>query len=243
MIKNYIILLMVFLSGCGLKKQSIVFERQNINSSEMIIDKIKLKTVDANRLLLNAKIKLNDNNTSKINANIRIIKDSLIWISVKAGLGIEVFRTIITPDSVRYINHISKQYFIKPIHEIYKLIKMDITYYDLQDILFSNHRFDDETYNTIYQEYIVLESENARYFVNSHGFYVEKIEIIDNQKNRMFLEYDKFKKFNNGFFPQKLFLDIKSNEFLTAEINYVKIKFNENFKTKFNVPKSYTEAY
>ena len=64
MIKNYIILLMVFLLGCGLKKKPIVFERQNINSSEMIIDKIKLKTVDANRLLLNAKIKLNDNNTS-----------------------------------------------------------------------------------------------------------------------------------------------------------------------------------
>ena len=124
MTKNYIILLMVFLSGCSLKKQSIIFERQNINSSEMIIDKIKLKTVDANRVLLNAKIKLNGNNTSKINANIRIIKDSLIWISVKAGLGIEIFRTIITPDSVRYINHINKQYFIKPIHEIYKLIKM-----------------------------------------------------------------------------------------------------------------------
>ena len=113
MIKNYVILLMVFLLGCGLKKKPIVFERQNINSSEMIIDKIKLKTVEANRLLLNAKIKLNDNNTSKINANIRIIKDSLIWISVKAGLGIEIFRTIITPDSIRYINHINKDYFIE----------------------------------------------------------------------------------------------------------------------------------
>ena len=106
MINRYIILLMVFLSGCILKKKSIFFERQNINSSEMIIDNIKLKSVEANTLLLNAKIKLNENKTSKINANIRAIKDSLIWISVRAGLGIEIFRTVITPDSVHYINHI-----------------------------------------------------------------------------------------------------------------------------------------
>ena len=47
-----------------------------------------------------------------LNANIRMQKDSVIWISATALLGIEAVRLLITPDSFKMINRlISEEYF------------------------------------------------------------------------------------------------------------------------------------
>ena len=42
------------------------------------------------------------------NAFIRMRKDSVLWVSVNALLGIEAFRVLITPDSVKVINKLDK---------------------------------------------------------------------------------------------------------------------------------------
>src|SRR5690349_20858234 len=39
-----------------------------------------------------------------VNANVRILKDSAIWISANAILGIEAMRVLVTKDSVKVLN-------------------------------------------------------------------------------------------------------------------------------------------
>src|SRR5688572_33166959 len=41
---------------------------------------------------------------------IRIKKDSVIWISMVPGLGIEAIRARITPDTIQIINRLQRQY-------------------------------------------------------------------------------------------------------------------------------------
>ena len=59
-----------------------------------------------------------DGEKNNFNINLRICRDSAIWVSVSPLLGIEVVRVLLTKDSVRFIDRINKQYKISG----YKLI-------------------------------------------------------------------------------------------------------------------------
>ena len=52
-----------------------------------------------------------DKENRSFNANLRICKDSAIWMSISPALGIEVARVLIDKDSVRFINRLNSTYF------------------------------------------------------------------------------------------------------------------------------------
>ena len=98
-------------------------------SEKELIKKINSHNISPEWTSISSKIKINkEDQETTINAQIRIKKDSAIWISVKAALGIEIFRTMITPDKIYYINRINKGYFIKHISQAEKLLKTNISY-------------------------------------------------------------------------------------------------------------------
>lgn len=70
-------------------------------------------------------------------ANIRISKDSAVWLSLSPALGIEVARALITEDSLRLLSKIPENKFgyISSITEIENWIHFDIDLADLQSIL------------------------------------------------------------------------------------------------------------
>ncbi len=51
-------------------------------------------------------------NSTDFKGQVRIRKDSLIWVSITPALGIEYFRMVITTDSVKYVNRFNKEYFV-----------------------------------------------------------------------------------------------------------------------------------
>jgi hypothetical protein len=73
-------------------------------------------------------------------ASIRMKKDSAIWISISPALGIEVFRILITPDSLKYLSKIpeNKFYYIGTSASLSELAKIDLDFDMLQDILMGN---------------------------------------------------------------------------------------------------------
>ena len=54
-----------------------------------------------------------------VTANVRIVHDEAIWISVTALMGIEVARVLITPDSVKIINRLQAEYIKKPLEYLH----------------------------------------------------------------------------------------------------------------------------
>ena len=234
--KNIFILIISILSfsSCDLLKKSNT-ENNLLNNSSLsekeLIKKINSKNISPEWTSLNSKIKINkEGRQTKINAQIRIKKDSVIWISVKAPLGIEVFRTMITPDSIYYMSRMNKTYFVKNISHIKEVVKADVSFIKLQEILFASPNI------------TVLNSDKENYEILKDIFRVFKIDLQETEDKKVSIRYSDYKVFSEIgglYFPEKIFIDIKSEEVFTAEINYTKIKFNKTSSISFIIPKSY----
>ena len=226
--------LVIILSSCNLFKKSNI-ENNLLNESSLLekelIKQINLTNISPDWTSLNSKIKVNkEGQEVTINAHIRIKRDSVIWISIKAPLGIEIFRTMITSDSIYYMNRMNKNYFIKHISHIREVVKADVSFIKLQEIIFASPNI------------TVLNSNKENYEILKDIFRVYKMELQEEEDKKVSIRYSDYKVFSELgglYFPEKIFIDIKSEEGFTAEINYTKIKFNKTSSISFKIPKSY----
>lgn len=88
-------------------------------------------------------------NSESFRGNIRILKDSIIWISVRS-LNIEGARLFITPDSIMFINRIDNNYFVGDISSLRQVFNVDLDYKALQGLLtnsFFYYRVNNENEN------------------------------------------------------------------------------------------------
>ena len=228
------LLSVIILSSCNLFKKSNI-ENNLLNDSSLLekelIKKINSQNISPDWTSLNSKIKVNkEGQEVTINAHIRIKKDSIIWISIKAPLGIEIFRTMITSDSVYYMNRMNKNYFIKHISHIREVVKADVSFIKLQEIIFASPNIK------------ALNSDKENYEILKDIFRVYKMELQEEEDKKVSIRYSDYKVFSDIgglYFPEKIFIDVKSEEVFTAEINYTKIKFNKTSSISFKIPKSY----
>ncbi|HNY02378.1 MAG TPA: DUF4292 domain-containing protein [Bacteroidales bacterium] len=72
------------------------------------------------------------------NGQIRIRKDSLIWISLTPLLGIEAIRLMISQDSVKLMNRLNNTYFIGDYDYVNRFLNTNIDYDLLQAFLLGN---------------------------------------------------------------------------------------------------------
>ena len=115
----------MFASSCVTKNVTELSLSIPPKNAKELIAKVNSKNKSPEWLALKGKVRLlleKDNEVS-LGISIRVRKDSLIWASVTAPFGIELFRAVLTKDSVYYINRTSKTYFVKPIAHISKIIK------------------------------------------------------------------------------------------------------------------------
>ena len=239
--KRYIIVFFTItsLTSCNLLYWNTTSNTERLNeisfAENEIIEKTNSRNVSPDKTVLVSKIKINkEDQETTINAQIRIKKDSVIWISVKAPLGIEVFRIMITPDSIYYMNRINKEHFTKHISHIEELLKTNISFKKIQEILLASPKIES------------LNSEKEKYEINKDIFRVIKMELIETEHKRVSINYydhKVFSKLGGMYFPKKVFIEIKSQEVFKEsfyiEINYTKIDFNKDFSLSFTIPKSY----
>ncbi len=82
---------------------------ENFLLGKMATSEMKFETYSSKSAisLINEK-----NRKTELKAQIRIKKDSIIWISFSPLLGIEAARLVLTVDSIKFINRLDKTYFI-----------------------------------------------------------------------------------------------------------------------------------
>ena len=69
-----------------------------------------------------------DKKKNSVTGQIRMKKDSCIWITLSPALGIEMARLLITTDSVKFINRINKTYFTGDYNQVNTLLDANIDY-------------------------------------------------------------------------------------------------------------------
>ncbi len=88
---------------------------------------------------LKSKVDFNDGRTAmSFIANVRMRKDSLIWVSFTGPFGIEVIRAVIDKDSVRIWNKLSSERNTQPVSSLNRFLPFTPTFFDIQDFLLGN---------------------------------------------------------------------------------------------------------
>ena len=90
---------------------------------------------------------VNGGTPDSFSGNLRVCRDSLMWVSLRS-FNIEGFRVLISKDSVRVMNRLKNEYYAEDISALESFAKLDMSYTDLQSILFNEffrYPFDGDT--------------------------------------------------------------------------------------------------
>lgn len=183
------------------------------------------------------------------NAFVRIQKDSVIWISVIAALGIEAFRVYITPDSVKILNRLDKEIQYRTVGYIRDLIKLPVDFYVLQDIIVGNPVFLDSANVLMYKE-----TEGSISMSTADSFFKQlltmrkddfailhsKLDDVDATRNRTAdFTYNDYADVGGRLFSGNRKISVAEKTRLEIGLNIKQADFDKPLNFPFNIPKNY----
>ena len=244
--KLWIIALTLFLFACGSNKDVVTSTLEN-RSSKSIIKKVNQNHLDYSWFTakLNGKIEKNESNTT-VSINLRIRKDSVIWLSVSALLGIEVARIQITPDSLKLMNRINKTYWIGDFEDIESVYGIPANYKQLEGILVGQISLENQKMRSIVSEnkYLLFnkskkENPQSKAWIDSR-FLIDTYLLEDELEQSLTIRYLEYEKHTQRWVPLKLNLLLANTDQQTqANFTYSKVNINNPKKVNFNIPDSY----
>jgi Domain of unknown function (DUF4292) len=213
----------------------------------------KLKSNYINFKTFSAKIKVDyDDSKGKkqdVTANVRIIKDSAIWVSLTATfLNIEAFRVLINKDSVILLNKLDKEVQFRSLDFLQEVTQIPFDYYTLQDLLIGNPVFMDSNivaYKKTDRE--ILISTLGKYFkhlltLQPDNYLIQhsKLDDVDITRNRTaditYTDYEYKSGINFSTYRE---ITVSEKNKLDIKLNYKQYEFNKDLSVSFNIPKNY----
>lgn len=197
-----------------------------------------------------------NNKETGLRGNIRIIRDSATFVSLNAGLGIELVRAFLTNESIQVIDRINSEYDIMSYSQIRNLVGIDANYKFIENLLLNSFSFYDLVRLKEYDlytdnEHIVINEkasslikgfDEAKIYFRKQDLIVTKIELFDNTtKHFASINYSLFGSFDKGItIPQeiKIFVN-RGGETIDLVIKYLKAEINSIKDLNFVVPSRY----
>jgi len=266
MIMNRIILFVaisLLLVGCSSSKKinraPLTENNASLITRQMNDNALSFNTFKAK---FSVHVKMNDSEMD-LHGQVRMKNDSIIWMNLtKAGL--EVYRFMITKDSVFVINRIGKQYAIDPVSSLSKIINSRIDFSILQGLFTGNDFYGYNTENfsssvdqrlyrlsAINREKVITEEVTAEgavsipshtLWLNPETFRIEKSEIRDASEGldrTLTVKYDNFKKENEVLIPHIIDVDLSGEVGFNMHIELTKVSVDESLNFPFSVSSKY----
>lgn len=190
-----------------------------------------------------------DGKDNEFNAYIHIKKDSMIWLSINLGLGIEAFRVLITPDSVKILDKLKKVARLRSVSYLQEEIHLPIDFRTLQDLLMGNPIYLDSSNILFYkkeQAGISLLSIGGLFrnylTLNSGDNTLRhcKLDDIDPMHARTCdLTYGDYEQKDTLRFSSYRKISVAEKSKVDIELSYKQYRFNEPLSFSFTVPKNY----
>jgi hypothetical protein len=214
-----------------------------------------LRKIDSNRVqftTFNGKVnidyKSDDGKKYDVNANIRMYKDSMIWISANAILGIEAMRVLITKDSVKLLDKLNKVYSARSVDYLQDVTSLPLDLFTLQDLIIGNAVFVDSnvvrfTANTNTISFLTI----GQWFKNlvtldasNHSLVHSKLDDIDIARNRTAdLSYTDYETKKGFLFATKRRISVKEKTGLEIKLDFKQYEINQELSFPFSIPKNY----
>lgn len=186
------------------------------------IDEARTNVAEIDFRYLTAKSKISfkspEQDIDNANINIRVRKDSLIWLSVNK-LGIEAVRGLITRDSITVIDKIHREYTVYDFPTLSRQFNFEMNFALLQALIVGNLPLPRRPAQKIKNErdYLLLRQSEGKVLVENYigeqDRKLKKLMLTEQPtKNTLRLDYDDFTSLNNFLFPYTslVTLDYKS---------------------------------
>ncbi len=185
-------------------------------------------------------------------ANIRICKDSLIWISLSPGAGIEASRILINKDTALVMNKLDKEYYIFNFEEISRYFNFRVDFNLIQSILLGNLAVPLDENSKVAKDgnYFLVKQKSGpldlQTFILLENRKIETMLINESEtSNFMTLKYSDFKQLNEFLFGKVCLMNItykaKKGPLVTSvNLQHNKAEISDKpLKFPFNVPEKY----
>jgi len=215
-----------------------------------VLDSIKAHHIDFETF--SAKIAVDyvdaDDKKYNLNANLRMKKDSAIWISVNAIFGIEALRVFVTKDSVKLLNKQDKEYTARPISFLTETTSLPLDLSTLQDLLIGNPVFLDSNIVSYTSTDATISLLNiGDLFKNlltvakdSKLLQRSKLDDVNAERNRTGdLTYGGYENSPAGSFATQRKITIAEKKKLDIKLDFKQYSFNETLTFPFSIPKNY----
>lgn len=186
--------------------------------------------------------------TISFTSNIRLIRDSVIWINFKK-LSIEAARAMITKDSIFIINYLSKQYIARDLKFLEENFNLPGSFQMLQEIILGNPVLLDSVDLTADVDtfaYVLSgQSKNFKneYWFDSATFGLKKMKWTERySQNRVHVSQNDFSESCKGVpFSMHRFIEYfdTRNTTRSADIQFTEVEFTDPKPLRFEVPDQY----
>jgi len=183
-------------------------------------------------------------------ANITMKKDSILWINITGLFGVNAFRALITPDSVKLMDKLQKTVRLRSVSYLQDLIHIPMTFTDLQNLLIGNPVFLDSSNITSYTidaksvSLISIGSLFKHFLTIDRDDYTlqhSKLDDVDASRARTAdITYGDYQTSKNGIrFSTYRRITVSEKSKLDIEMEYKQFDFNQPVSFPFSIPKSY----
>jgi hypothetical protein len=202
---------------------------------------------------------------NSLNGQIRMKKDSCLWVTLSPALGIEMARISLTQDSVKFINRINNTYFAGDWPTINEMLQMNIDFDVIQAILIGNDLtfYEDGKFRATYdskdyhlttsgrgklKKYVKNREDDERIYIqniylNPESFKITSMKIKEIRKDNKKLDaaYSDFRLIDDQLFPTRVIYDITSDSPIQVEVVYSRVSVDTELSFPFTIPDKYSQ--
>ncbi|MFN5169566.1 MAG: DUF4292 domain-containing protein [Cyclobacteriaceae bacterium] len=237
------VLIISFLAGCG---------KKTIPTLPPPPKTISIEEIDFGYLHGKAKMVFKDDQREReVKANIRIRKDSVIWMTFSV-VGVQGGKALINQDSITVVSTVDKEYYVFTYAELSERFNFEINYNVIQAALLGNPIIPKKADDEIGQEGnfdVLLQRSGSvavKNLINSTTRKLEQVELSETTSaNSLKVAYSNFQPVGDRLFPYTGIISIfyKTangivNNTISFEYNKAEVGDKE-LKFPFNIPKRY----
>jgi hypothetical protein len=212
--------------------------------------KMEEKRIDFNTFSAKVKIEYKDSKDRNydFNAFMRIRKDSIMWVSVIAALGIEAFRVLITPDSVMILDKLNKTIQYQTVAYLQEITQLPFDFATLQDLIIGNPVYtngevkaykDDgnlvtmSTLGTLFKHLMTFNKSN-------YNLMFSKLDDVDHSRSRSAnLAYDKYEANGKWYFATTRRISLAEKTRVDVDMEFKQVEFDKPQSYPFSIPRNY----
>jgi len=238
-----------------IKKDSVVVAPRDSHADSIAFMKELYQGINKNHIsfkTFSGKIKVNfDDSRGKnndFNAFVRIQKDSTIWVSINAALGIEAFRVLITPDSVKVLNKIDKEIQLRSVTFLQEVTKIPFNFYQLQDLLIGNPVFLDSNLVSYHEDpgsiSLITNGDVFKNLltVSTRDTLVQTSkldDVVPGRARTAYITYGGYTPRDGLRFATDRRITASEKTKIEIQMEYKQFAFNEQLNFPFPIPKNY----